>query len=198
MIALSRVEIDALAGPGWFARDGFLGRAPALALRGFARSLLARGALHESALGRTGDHDPSMRGDLTHFVNEGLRRRALGPLTRALDGLALSLGRDAWLPVGERQIQLACFPGGGTRYAKHRDAFRAGPGRARRVTAIFYLNDAWLPADGGPLRLHLDEGKRDIAPELDRVVVFLSARVQHEVMPVFRERLALTSWFYEP
>jgi len=55
--------------------------------------------------------------------------------------------------------------------------------------------------NGGPLPMKrwLDtHGKRplDVAPVLDRLVVFLSERLDHEVLPTFAPRLAVTAWFY--
>jgi len=58
-----------------------------------------------------------------------------------------------------------------------------------------YLNDAWGDGDGGALRLHLDDGARDVAPVGGTLVAFLSDRVEHEVLPAKRERLAVTGWY---
>jgi SM-20-related protein len=63
------------------------------------------------------------------------------------------------------------------------------------VTAIYYANPAWEPNDGGALRLHGEDGPVDVAPLLDRLLVFLSERVEHEVMPARSARWAVTAWF---
>jgi hypothetical protein len=63
------------------------------------------------------------------------------------------------------------------------------------VTAIYYANPVWCPEDGGALRLHGDEGPIDVAPILDRLLVFLSERVEHEVLPAVTPRRAVTAWF---
>jgi SM-20-related protein len=62
------------------------------------------------------------------------------------------------------------------------------------VTAIVYLNPAWKREDGGQLRLHVDP-VQDVDPVLDRLVVFLSEKVPHEVLPSFAPRFAATAWF---
>jgi SM-20-related protein len=62
------------------------------------------------------------------------------------------------------------------------------------VTAIYYANPAWRPEDGGLLRLHLDGATHDVAPVLDRLLVFLSERVEHEVLPAEAPRRAVTAW----
>jgi SM-20-related protein len=66
------------------------------------------------------------------------------------------------------------------------------------VTAIYYANPGWRPGDGGTLRLHLDEGSIDVAPELDRLIVFRSERVEHEVLPAQAPRRAVTAWYRGP
>jgi SM-20-related protein len=111
-----------------------------------------------------------------------------------------SLNRGAYLGLDRMEVQVARYPGGGAVYARHRDAFPAPPaGRPnRRVTAIYYANPAWEPDDGGVLRLHGADGPVDVAPVLDRLLVFLSERVEHEVLPARAPRCAVTAWFRPP
>jgi len=83
----------------------------------------------------------------------------------------------------------------------------------RLITAIYYLtDDDWNDElDGGALRIfHGDESSEkgssllssslpytDVIPYRDRLVVFRSDRVEHQVMPSHRrQRLAITIWFY--
>jgi SM-20-related protein len=63
------------------------------------------------------------------------------------------------------------------------------------VTAILYLNPDWTEAAGGLLRLHLPSGPLDVAPLLDRLVVFRSEIVEHEVLPTHAPRWAVTAWY---
>jgi SM-20-related protein len=85
------------------------------------------------------------------------------------------------------------FPGRGTGYVRHRDAFSGSINR--KITAICYLNPGW-PADaGGALRLFLPDGPVDVLPELDRLVVFFSEEIEHEVAPTSEDRWALTTWY---
>ena len=53
--------------------------------------------------------------------------------------------------------------------------------------------------DGGQLRIYTDETDenryQEITPIGGRLVLFLSARFLHEVMPARRERLGVTGWF---
>lgn len=64
------------------------------------------------------------------------------------------------------------------------------------VSLVLYLNDAWLPEQGGELRLYLDERRhQDVLPLGGSLVCFLSGQLPHEVLPATRERLSLTGWF---
>jgi SM-20-related protein len=108
-----------------------------------------------------------------------------------------ALNRKAYLGLDRVEVQVARYPGGGAAYDRHRDAFMTPPGGRpnRRVTAIYYANPAWAPEDGGAIRLHGADGPTDLAPILDRLLVFLSERVEHEVLPAQVPRCAVTAWF---
>ncbi|MEW5314181.1 MAG: hypothetical protein WDW38_005696 [Sanguina aurantia] len=68
----------------------------------------------------------------------------------------------------------------------------------RSITAILYLNSEWDGAtDGGQLRLfHADGsgGFTDVEPVAGRVVLFRSRLIEHEVLPAWRPRWAMSAW----
>ncbi len=77
----------------------------------------------------------------------------------------------------------------------------------RLVTAVYYLNQGWKAGDGGCLRVHCPPNGVpsstsepshvvDIEPFSDRLVIFRSDKVEHEVLPNVEIRMALTLWFY--
>jgi SM-20-related protein len=169
-------ELRALGDDGLFVRDGFAGREAALAMRERLRAL----PLAPANVGR--DRQANVRGDHITWIDDDGRFEAL---RRELN--------EGWLGLERFELQAARYQAGAT-YPRHRDAFRGGP--SRRVTAIWYLNEGWT--SGGELRLHLDGGARDIAPLCDRLVVFLSEKIDHEVLPAAAERWAVTAWYYGP
>lgn len=123
-------------------------------------------------------------------------------------------------------VQLAMYPGDGVSgYPQHCDVSRGcvGEGDVRNasisvtskeasssttppriLTALYYLTPSDWSADddGGYLRLVLGNNKNgltyhDVAPYLNRFVIFRSDKVPHQVMPSKkRDRLAITMWFY--
>lgn len=95
--------------------------------------------------------------------------------------------------LGTVTLQLAAFPPQ-RRYTRHVDAFPGGPNRL--LTLIYYLNPQWQPSHGGQLRLFLPEGPCDVNPVADRLLVFFSPSVEHEVLLSNDMRFALTMWMY--
>ena len=190
-------EIQALGEHGWFLRDAFLGEAGAQALLREARACVEAGRLRPAGIRRGADHtlDRATRGDVITWVEPGEGGTAFGQVWATFTALGEGLSEGAYLGLGRFDLQLACYPGGGERYARHADAF---PGQGnRRLTAIYYLNPDWAPAHGGLLRLYPEAGGAvDVEPRLDRLLVFLSERIEHEVLPAHAPRLALTAWFY--
>jgi SM-20-related protein len=189
-------EIRSLGEQGYFVRESFLGEVEARAVAAEARARVEAGGLRPAGIRRGADHavDTATRGDVITWVGEESRGTGLGRLWEAYAALGAALSAEAYLGLGRFDLQLACYPGGGARYARHADAF---PGQSnRRLTAIYYVNPDWEPAHGGLLRLYPEGGAVDVAPRLDTLVVFLSERLEHEVLPAYAPRLALTAWFY--
>jgi SM-20-related protein len=190
---LSDAEVAHLGQGGVVVRDGLLGSARALACAEAARQLDLEGRLEPARMGRLRRLVPDVRGDRHAWFGELDLPPALQGLWAAFDALRVALNREAWLGLQRFELQLACYPGGGSVYAAHRDALRESA--ARRVTAIYYLNPGWVPANGGALRVEEPDGHRFVEPLLDRLVLFLSDRVVHEVLPVSAPRFAATAWF---
>jgi SM-20-related protein len=170
-------------------RDGYLGAAAASRMVARAHALMGR--LRPAHLGRERRRDAETRGDELAWLDP---EDVEPELWRGFAELQQELNRAAYLGVVRFEVQLARYPGGGERYARHRDAF-AGP-RSRLATAIYYLNPGWTPADGGQLRVHAPGGSVDVEPLLDRLVLFLSTHLEHEVLPAHAPRLAVTAWYH--
>ncbi len=198
-LALSDVEIHALGERGWFLRDGMLGRPAAVAIHDHVETLAAAGRLRPAGLSRGAGYrvDQGVRGDAILWIEPAEVPPELAGLWEAFLALRDALNRQAYLGVDRMEVQIARYPGDGAAYDRHRDAFAALPGARpnRRVTAIYYANPAWSPEAGGVLRLHDLEGPVDVAPVLDRLLVFLSERIDHEVLPARAPRCAITVWF---
>jgi len=195
-VRLADTEIRALGDGGATVLDGWLGPELARAIHREVDAVATSGGLRPAGVSRGTGHrvDAGTRGDAIAWLTPDTNEPGLAALHARFEALRAALNRDAYLGLERLEVQLARYPGGGARYRRHRDAF---PGRSnRRVTAIYYVNPAWRPADGGLLRLYGPDGPRDVEPILDRLVLFLSERVEHEVLPTAAPRMAVSAWFY--
>lgn len=190
---LKSEEVEALGQHGWFVRDGFLGRELSAAARDAATGLADQGALLPAGVRRGAAHrlDATVRNDRITWI-DAEAEGALGQVFRRFDHLREQLNQEAWLGLRRTELQLAWYPPDGAHYDRHLDSFPGSDNR--RVTALVYLNPNWVPTHGGLLRLHVDP-LRDVEPLADRCVVFLSERIEHEVLPSFADRYAIAAWF---
>lgn len=179
-------ELDDLRTHGWFVRETF---APAAAAAVEVAGRLA--AFVPASVSRARHADATIRTDRRLWVEPA--DVPLAPLVAAFEALRVELNADAWLGLVRFDLQLGFYAGDGGHYSRHRDAFVGEDNR--RVTAVAWLNPAWVPAHGGELLLHVAPEVR-LSPSLGRVVVFLSEQVEHEVLPTWAPRFAATAWYY--
>ncbi len=188
-LPVSDFEFDCLARHGLFYRDHFLPVKQANVVRSRAVRLSRSNRMKEAGMGRGQRFrvDSATRGDQISW----LERSDIPLFTQRLEHLRVEFNKRAFLGLKSFQTQLSFHRQGSPGYKKHRDTFRDS-GSRRVLTAIFYLNVGWKPELGGQLRIYPDS--IDISPTHNRLVVFL-AELEHEVLPVQGQRLALTTWF---
>jgi len=183
-----------LRGEGMAVCDRFLAASEVDALANCARTRRQRGGFAAARIGadRMLQRREEIRGDATCWLSEPLFEPERELLV-LLEDLRLRLNRAALLGLFELELHYAWYPPGAG-YARHVDQLqRRGE---RRVSMALYLNDRWAESDGGALRLFGDDGRfRDIEPEGGRLVIFLTERREHAVMPTRRPRLSLTGWY---
>ncbi|MGH8851597.1 MAG: 2OG-Fe(II) oxygenase [Casimicrobiaceae bacterium] len=191
--ALARV-CSALGEHGWAAEAAFLPGATIAALRADARRRDAAGEFRAAGIGRreARAERADIRGDRILWLDEHSPAAAELPLWQALTALRSALNQMLFLGLFSFEGHYALYPAGAF-YRRHRDRFRDDD--ARVVSFVLYLNEGWSAGDGGALRLHLDDGARDIVPAGGTMVSFLAERFEHQVLPAARDRLAVTGWF---
>jgi Rps23 Pro-64 3,4-dihydroxylase Tpa1-like proline 4-hydroxylase len=132
---------------------------------------------------------------------------------RCVLSLALSLSLRACVRIRSWLIHHARVRH--NRYLRHLDA-KSEEGQ-RRLTLLYYINPGWTADDGGCLRLYphtddalrndrddsllLDDGNHreafvDVEPVGDRLLIFQSRTVEHEVLASHAMRFSLTMWLY--
>lgn len=179
--------------------DAWLGPVRAQALRLEVVALVVARRFQAAGVGRAGARvvAPGVRQDsVCWFDAEGdLGERPgveVALFLARLDGLVRHLNDTCFLALRRVECHASCFEPGAF-YGAHMDTFRGGAGRV--ISYCYYLNDAWVSASGGCLRLYgATAMATDVAPLLDRLVVFRSADQRHEVLPTRAQRLSLTGW----
>lgn len=210
----SRAAVAALTSPArHFVRDGFLAtrrdaNVSIDAVRRDAEHLVALGRLRRAgmvtasaavdAVATTNFVESSLRGDSLVWLNDAVLDEvpAIRSAVAAMRAALGELERVCGFVAGKITVQLAHY-GRGARYVRHLDATPVHAS-GRRLTMLLYLNPAWQAGDGGELRLHDDGALRvDVAPIGDRLLVFQSHGVPHEVLESRAEsRFSLTLWAY--
>lgn len=186
---MTDAEVARLGHQGWFVREGHPDAAVAAAV--VARRA-AEGLFTPAGVARTHQREDSIRSDRSLW--SGPEDVELSGLHQGFERLRLELNESAWLGLSRFELQLAHYPGAGEHYVRHKDSFEGEANR--RVTAIVYLNPRWEPGHGGALVIHSEGETAELAPVLGRLVVFLSAKVEHEVLPTRAPRYAATAWYY--
>lgn len=184
--------IEVLADQGWIVLPEFLDAEQVKCLREQALRRYRAGNFAQASVGQGSQKvvHTGIRRDVVLWLEDN-ETGAVAEFLTWLADLRSELNRELFLNLVEAEIHFAVYPQGGF-YRKHIDNFRGRS--ARLVTVILYLNQAWQPRDGGELRLYLEDRALDISPEAGKLVLFLSERFEHEVLPTEKERLSLTGW----
>lgn len=191
--------ISQLVERGYAVVDGFLGAESARALYEFEQAAWQRGDFRAAGVSRGAARIEDQRKDFTRWlssIEEGSGPHAA--FFAALHELREPLREELHLTFGDQEFHASVYPPGAF-YRRHVDTFAdARPGPRRLLSFVYYLNPDWEPADGGELALW-PEGAAEpelISPVADRLLVFSSAQMAHEVRASLRrERYALTGWW---
>ncbi|MGN8274627.1 2OG-Fe(II) oxygenase [Pseudomonas sp. SMV71] len=185
--------VDDLAERGWSQQDFFLPDALTRALAAECRQRAAEGELAPAAVGRGpfSEIREGIRGDRIQWIEPG-QAQACDSYLDLMDSLREAMNRALFLGLEDFESHFALYPPGAF-YLRHVDRFRDDD--RRMVSAVLYLNDDWLPDQGGQLRMYLQDAEHDVLPTGGCLVVFLSGDIPHEVLPANRDRLSLTGWF---
>ena len=197
-----RCDASLLNSRGWVTVDDFMGEERVVAgVQAEIRQLLAEGRMKLAGL-TGGVTDEQVRSDHHMWINDvdveqqpdvksGVPPCVLSVLRR-LDQMKQQVDHQF---EARTQTQLTMYPGGTRGYVRHLDASK---GKSERtLTFLYYANAGWQPGDGGELRVYQAHGQHvDVEPRGDRLLVFQSRQLDHEVLPPNKDRFAITYWVY--
>lgn len=192
---------DEIATHGFIVIDNFLSAACVSTLAVEAKQLASAGQMHEATTGQTSTSSANfannrLRGDSIYWVNTNEPSPSVQDYLIATQSIQDSLNQQLFLGLFELESHFAIYPIG-SRYHKHLDQFQHD--QSRKISCVLYLNEDWNIDDGGALRMYFDNTEHadfiDITPQAGRLVLFLSERFPHEVLPAKRERISITGWF---
>lgn len=182
---------------GWSCCDEFLAGERVAQLRDEACAAQSRGEFRAAAVGAGARRAVrfEVRGDDIHWLTPPFST-PVEHLMRQFEELRLALNRALALGLFGLELHFARYRPG-SYYARHLDQLTGSTSRV--LSLALYLNNGWRAEEGGALRLHLPAGSaaphREFLPQAGRLVLFLSAQFEHEVLPATRERLSITGWF---
>ncbi len=184
------VQGVALQGYAWI--DGFLSQAELQTICLDFKSRQGQGKFKKAGVGKQGTNHQEIRNDSICWLNKEGATAAEVLFMGHMDDLVIYFNSTCYLGINNHEFHYAQYPHGG-KYVRHLDQFKAND--SRKLSVICYLNQAWLPAHGGQLRIY-PEGKHiDINPIGGRLMVFKSDELEHEVLATFADRSSITGWF---
>ena len=109
--------------------------------------------------------------------------------------LMSGLSQQLAMPLTSCNSHFSHYPAG-THCCEHLDATETNSTRA--ITLIAFLNQGWEYGHGGHLVIRNPQQRENsicIQPLFRTVVAFLSKEFPHAVLPTWRDRYSITSWF---
>lgn len=189
--------MDQLAENDYIVIDHFLSEKVLTDVSLFFQDILEKDRLKKAAIGSLDNRKiiEEIRGDYTYWLKRevDIQLESFFLLTEEMITL---FNRYCFLSLSGAEFHLAQYPPGSF-YKKHVDQFKNRSNRM--ITFILYLNEQWNPGDGGELVIYIGEDNVKIEPIWNRVVMFKSEGLLHEVLPTNIFRRSLTGWFlYKP
>lgn len=184
--------IDELAAQDYVIIDDFIPAALYSEMTSFFNEILDADQLKKAGIGTLGDHtiDNKIRGDYVYWLDEK-QDLTFKPFFEQTTELIDKIRRYCFLSISDFECHLAYYPKG-TFYKKHVDQFKERNNRI--ISFVLYLNPNWQEGDGGELIVHHKDEEISIQPLKNRLVLFKSAEVLHEVALTTKERKSVTGW----
>jgi len=186
-------QLDPLVQHGYVIVPNFLAAAATTQLYDYAQQLTVAD-WQQAGIGRADQYttNTAVRQDKIRWLSRD--REVEASYLALMDELRLLINYELFIGLFDYECHLAHYPPGAF-YRKHVDAFK---GRSNRIlTSVLYLNPEWQANDGGELVIYAADGSvlETVLPQAGTLVLFLSEKFVHEVLPGQRDRFSITGWF---
>lgn len=186
--------INNLCEQGYHLIDHFLPDQQMIALRNLILTLQEQDRLQPAQIGRLANKQQEIRirNDHICWLDHAAEELAVQNYLATIEILRQQLNQALYLSLIEFEAHFAVYSPGNF-YKKHVDQFQTT--QARKISCVYYLNEAWTEEDGGLLTLysHDDHLLQQIMPIANRFVCFMS-ELPHEVSAANRVRYSITGW----
>lgn len=154
--------------------------------------LIDKNELAKAGVGAQKDRlvNAAIRGDYISWLNKDNPDEAA--FLDAMTELRGLINQYCCLNLGAQEFHFATYPPLSF-YSRHFDQFKENSNR--KISFVLYMNEAWLPEHAGELRVYTKAGSEDLAPIRNRLVLFRSDILEHEVLVTHAERKSITGWF---
>jgi len=151
--------------------------------------------LSEAKIGRGAQRQKveKIRSDKTLWL-EGEEESEQAYLTW-MESLQSAMNQSLYMGLAEYEAHFAYYEKGAF-YQKHVDVLRGA--NKRLLTTVFYLTPNWKEGAGGELLIYDEEGENileRVPPKMGTMVIFLSDKFPHEVLPSKTDRYSIAGWF---
>jgi len=187
---------DQLYDQGYFLIENFLSQEHFNLLRTDLFSMQANGLFTAAKIGQDAQHqqDETIRNDQIAWLDEFSPDISIQAYFSAMHSIRQTLNQSLLLGLHSLEAHFASYSPGHF-YKKHVDQFAHN--KSRRVSCVYYLNEAWTADFGGELKLYdvADQWLTTIHPQGNHLVGFRSD-LPHEVCTTFRDRYSVAAWFH--
>ena len=137
-------------------------------------------------------HNKSVRGDVIYWLDKAHNNIHENAFFEVMDAFIVYLNRSCYTGITAYEFHYTLYEAGSF-YKKHLDQFRNND--SRQYSMIIYLNNDWVPADGGQLAVYHEGGDaQQIDPDSGKTVFFKSSELEHEVLLTNKPRMSITGW----
>jgi SM-20-related protein len=137
------------------------------------------------------DKDQQMRSDKIYWLDKNHNNSFENEFLQQAEDFITRLNNTCYAGINAYEFHYAVYEEGSF-YKRHKDQFKNND--HRKLSLITYLNENWLPADGGQLQVYQNNIMQQIQPHAQTAVLFKSDETEHEVIKANRSRMSITGW----